>query len=117
MDPVTIATAVVGFLSPIVAKGLEDVAKSALNDAYAKIKDRFSKEPKNSKIIEQFEKDPSTGAEAFQTALVEQLKTDQDLMQQLVSILEKNKHSGALVNEVNAKNVVIAEKIDKIDMS
>lgn len=117
MDPVIIATAVVGFLSPIVAKGLEDVAKSALNDVYAKIKDRFSKEPKDSKIIEQFEKDPSTGAEAFQTALVEHLKTDQDLMQQLVSILEKNKQSESLVNEINAKNVVVAKKINKVKLS
>lgn len=117
MDPVTVATAFVGFLSPIIAKGVEEVAKSALGDLYAEIKKKLSKKPEGEKAINQFEHDPAQGAEVFQIALIEQLKADRELMHSLAETLQNKQITGPLVNKVDAKNVAIAEKINKINMS
>lgn len=117
MDPVTIATAVVGILSPIIAKGVEEVAKSAFGDIYVEIKNKLSKKPEGEKAINQFENDPAQGAEVFQRALIEQLKADRELMHSLAKTLQNKKITRSLVNQVKAKNVAIAEKINKINMS
>jgi hypothetical protein len=116
MDPITVATAVVGFLSPLVAKGLEEVATSALGDIYASIKAKISKDPAGEKAIEKFEKDPQQGLSEFQSALLEHLKKDHELMLQLTEFVQKSQTSSPLVNKVEAKNVVIAEKIDRLTM-
>ena len=117
MDPLTIAHSLVGFLTPIIAKGVGEVADSAFKDIYALVKEKLSRKPEEQKIVEEFEKDPSEGAPAFQELLVQHLQGDLVLKNQLVEALQHLKTNSPLVNKVDAKNVVIAQKIDKIDMS
>jgi len=117
MDPLTIASSVIGILTPIIANGVGEVANTDFKDVYASIKEKLSRNPEEGKIIEQFEKDPSRGADAFQALLIEHISIDQELMKQLIEALQIPKTRSSLVGKVEAKNVVIADKIDKIDMS
>lgn len=117
MDPVSIANSLLVLITPMVAKGVGELANTALKDVYATIKERLSKKPDGKSVVDAFEKNPSQGAEAFQAALVEQLRVDQELVRQLVDALNASKDNGSLVGEVNAKNVVISNKIDNINMS
>ena len=113
MDPATIATMVIASLSPFIVKGAEEVAKTAFKDAYQAIKERFSKKPEKQSALEKFEKNPSSGAPAFQSALAEHLATDAELIRVLARALEKygSVPAGSLVGKIEAEKVVVANKI------
>ncbi len=118
MDPATIATMVISALSPLVAKGVEEVAKTSFKDAYEAIKERFSKKSEKQSALEKFEKNPSAGAPAFQSALAEHLATDAELIRLLATALEKSGSvpAGSLVGKIEAEKVVVANKIDTLNM-
>jgi hypothetical protein len=117
MDPVTIANSLITLLIPIMAKGMEEVATSALQDGYASIREKFSGNPEEKKVVERFEKNPSEGADDFQALLIKHLNEDQELRRQLTEALSNANPSSALVGKVKAKNVAVAKKINKIKMS
>jgi hypothetical protein len=118
MDPATIATMVIAALSPLLLKGTEEVAKTAFKDAYQAIKERFSRKPEKQSALEKFEKNPSTGAPVFQSALAEHLATDTELIRLLATALEESGSvpAGSLVGKIEAEKVVVANKIDTVNM-
>ncbi|MDZ7359827.1 MAG: hypothetical protein ONB46_03745 [candidate division KSB1 bacterium] len=118
MDPVTLAAMVIAALSPLVTKGAEEVSKTAFKDAYQAIKKRFAKKPEQQSALEKFEKNPATGAPTFQAALAEHLATDDELIRLLATALEKSGSApvGSLVGKIEAEKVVVAEKINTVNM-
>ena len=65
MDPVTIsaiAASAISILSPLVAKGMEEVAKSVFKDSYDKIKEKLESNPESKETLEEFEKNPVEAA-------------------------------------------------------
>lgn len=121
MDPVTtstLAASAIAALSPIIAKGLEELAKSTFKDAYAALKERLSRDPEGKKAVEKFETNPSAGAPELQKVLAEHLVTDAELMRLLAAALEKSgtAEPGSLVGKIEAEKVVFAEKIDTVNM-
>ena len=121
MDPVTIsalAASAVAVLSPLVAKGLEEVAKSVFKDAYATLKERLGRDPESNRVVESFEADPAKGAPNLLKALTAQLATDTELLRLLAEALEKSAavNLGSLVGKVEAKKVIVTGKIDTVRM-
>jgi len=121
MDPVTvsaIAASIVSVLSPLVAKGMEEVAKSGFKDAYGKIKDRLKSKPESKKILEEFEKNPAEAAPEMLKLLTQQMLIDEKLMQLLAETLNKSEavNLEALVGKVEAEKVVVASHIDTVNM-
>ena len=121
MDPITLTTLAgmaVAALSPLVAKGAEELGKSVLNDAYVAIKQRLSKKAESKAVIEKFEQNPSEAAPTLQAELAKQLAADDELVRLLAEALEKSGAAapGSLVGKIKAKNVVVANKIDTVNM-
>jgi hypothetical protein len=108
----------VAALSPLVAKGMEELSKTVFKDVYAAIKDRLSGARKSKEAVEQFEQDPTEGASALQAALADQLAHDKDLARMLAEALEKSGVAapGSLVGKIEAEKVVVANKIDTVNM-
>jgi hypothetical protein len=121
MNPTTISTLAAGAvaaLSPIIAKGLEELAKSTFKDAYAALKERLGRDPEGKKAVEKFEADPAEGAAKLQKALTKRLATDAELVRLLAEALEKSgtAETGSLVGKIEAEKVVVAEKINTVRM-
>jgi hypothetical protein len=118
MDPVTLASMAVAALSPLVAKGMEELSKTVFMDVYTAIKERLSGTRKSKEAVEQFEQDPGEGAPAFQAVLADQLAQDKELMRLLADALEKSgaAPAGSLVGKIEAEKVVVANKIDTVNM-
>jgi dipeptidase len=121
MDPVTvsaIAASTISILSPLVAKGMEEVTKSVFKDAYEKIKDRFSTDQESKKALEEFEKKPAEAAPELLKILTNQMMIDEKLTQLLAETLKKSKvvNLEALVGKVEAEKVVVASHIDTVNM-
>lgn len=121
MDPVTIsaiASSIVSVLSPLVAKGMEEVAKSVFKDAYGNIKERLKSDPENKKTLEAFEKNPVEAAPDMLKVLTNQMLIDEKLTQMLAAALSKSNvvNLEALVGKVEAKKVVVASHIDTVNM-
>lgn len=118
MDPSLLAGAVIGALTPLLAKGGEEVAKSIFKDAYTAIKDRLSKKPRTKELVDKFEQDPARGGAELQPALAEHLAADADLAGLLNDVLEKQRalQQQAMVNQVDAENVIIAQQIQTLNI-
>lgn len=118
MDPNTLSSAVIAALSPLVAAGAVEVAKTAFKDTYTAIKIRLGKKPEGEKAIKEFEKNPKEGATLLQSELARHLETDEELVSMLKEALEKAEITvqGALVNKIEAEKVVVANKIDTVHM-
>ena len=118
MDPVTLANMAVAALSPLVAKGMEELSKTVFKDVYTAIKERLSGTRQSQEAVEQFEQNPTQGTPALQSALADQLAHDQELTRLLVEALEKSgaAPSGSLVGKIEAEKVVVANKIDTVNM-
>ena len=118
IDLANLTTIVTAALSPLLAKGAEEVAKTAFKDAYQAIKDRLTKKPESKKAVEKFEENPSTGANEFQATLAEHLKNDAELVRMLAEALEKlgSAAPSQLVGTINAQKVVVANQIDTLNM-
>lgn len=117
MEPVAIANSLVTLLIPIMAKGMGDLANSAFHDVYLNIKQKLSTKTEGKNVVERFEKNPTGGAEDFQALLARHLNDDHELMGQLRDALDKSTAYSSLTGEINAKNVVVAQKIDNLNMS
>ncbi|MCP4298222.1 MAG: hypothetical protein GY786_21765 [Proteobacteria bacterium] len=121
MDPeiiTALAASAVSALKLLFTKGSEEVAKSAFKDAYQAIKTRLTRTPESQKVIENFEADPEKGATELQSTLSEHLVSDDKLYVMIVDALAK---AGTLKNhplaeKIIAEKVVIANKIDTVNM-
>lgn len=118
MDPSLLAGAVIGALTPLLAKGGEEVAKSIFKDAYTAIKDRLSKKPQTKELVEKFEQNPAVGGPELQPALAEHLAADANLSRLLTELVEKQRalQQQAMVNQVDAENVIIAQNIQNLNI-
>lgn len=118
IDLASLTTMIIAALSPLLAKGAEEVAKTVFKDAYQTIKDRLTKKPESKNAVEKFEQNPGTGATAFQSVLAEHLANDAELVRMLAEALEKSGATapGQLVGTINAQKVVVANKIDTLNM-
>jgi len=121
MDPVTIsaiAASVISILSPLVSKGMEEVAKSVFKDAYGKIKDRLQSNPEGKKTLQKFEQNPAEAAPELMRLLTQQMLLDEKLTQLLAEALKKSEavNLEALVGKIEAEKVVVASHIDTVNM-
>lgn len=118
MDIITLAALAVAALQPLVAKGVEEVAKTAFKDVYTAIKKRLFQKSQGKATVEKFEQNPTEGAPAMQAALAEQLSSDPELIRLLAEALEKSGAAapGSLVGKIEAEKVVVANKIDTVNM-
>jgi len=118
MDPSFLANLVVQSLSPLVAKGVEEVAKSAFKDAYTAIKTRLGKDPEAKKALDKFEESPAEGGPALQAALEQHLVSDAKLLDLLARDFSamRGETSGPRVENLKANKVVIAQDIDTVNM-
>ena len=96
----------------------EEVAKTTFKDVYAAIKERLGRDPKGKQAVEEFEADPTKGAADLERALTERLKTDAELVRLLATALEESGtyETGSLVGKIEAERVVVAKKIDTVNM-
>ncbi len=118
IDLTTLTAMATAALSPLLAKGAEEVAKTAFKDAYQAIKDRLTKKPEGKTAVEKFEQSPSADATTFQAALAKHLANDSELVRMLAEALEKSGAAapGQLVGTINAQKVVVANTIDTLKM-
>ena len=121
MDPVTIsaiAASAISVLSPLMAKGMEEVAKSVFNDSYDKIKERLLNVPEHKETLDRFEKNPVEAAPDMLKLLTQQMLIDEKLTQVLATTLSKSDavNLEALVGKVEAEKIVIASHIDTVNM-
>jgi hypothetical protein len=118
LDFVSLATMFVTKLSPLVAEGVGKLAQTVLNDAYTAIKERLRSEPSGKAAIERFEQNVNEGAPALQAELAKRLASDSALVRLLAESLEKFGAAprGSLVGKIDAEKVVVAEKIDTVNM-
>ncbi len=88
MDVTFIATAVMTALSPYLAKGGEEIAKTVGKDLYAKIKELFSNEDDDKKLLQATEK-VNNGSEklAVEKRLNAILQEDPEALKELTSLL------------------------------
>ena len=114
MEPLTLAAMVASALFPYLAKGAEEVTKTAFKDAYAKLKEMIAGKPEEEKALEKAE----TQAD-LQTLLEQQFAQNQALQLAFARALETAGHAphGQLVGKIEAKNVVVVDKIDTLNMS
>ena len=121
MDPEIISAltaSAVTALKLVFTKGSEEVAKSAFKDAYEAIKARLTRNPESRKVLEKFEANPEKGAAELQSTLSEHLVSDDKLFIRIAESLEKAGmlNSGTLAGKIIAEKVVIAKKIDTVNM-
>jgi hypothetical protein len=121
MEPETIsaiAASIVSVLSPLVTKGMEEVAKSSFKDVYDKIKDRLQGHPESKKTLEAFEKNPVEAAPDMLKELTNQMLSDTKFTQLLGTALSKSNviNLEALVGKVEAEKVIIAQYIGTVNM-
>ena len=117
MDPISttaIATMIVAAVSPLVEAGWKEVGKVAFKDAYEAIKVRFTRTDHGRAVVEKFEHDPRAAAPAFESALVQQLSSDRDLLLILAKALDQKSGTvgeASLVNQITAGKVIVAREI------
>jgi len=118
MDLANLAQTAVTALSPIMAQGAQKLAETALSDVYTAIKERLRREPSGKAALEKFEQSPNEGALALEAELVKRLATDAELARLLAESLEKSGAAapGSLVGRIDAQKVVVAKKIDIVNM-
>jgi len=118
MDPATLSSTVVAALSPLMAAGATEIAKTAFKDAYTVLKERLKKKPEGKEAIEKFEVDPTEGKDELMKQLTQLIEADQDLARQLQEALASFKQGSQapLVEKVEAEKVVIAQSIKKLKM-
>lgn len=104
MDPITLATvtSAVTVLATEFAKG---TVSEAAKDTWSKIKSLLG-----------FKKDPQPDELAL--AIAQRLKDDGELVKQIVLLLQSQQTgtSSALVGSIDAEKVVVAKKIDVVNM-
>jgi hypothetical protein len=117
-DYVALAYTTVKALSPLVTKGAEVLAPVVLKDAYSAIKERLCGDPSGKVAIERFEQNAMEGAPVLQAELARLLAADTDLARAVAEALEKSGvvKSGSLVGKIEANKVVVAHKIDTVNM-
>jgi hypothetical protein len=118
LDLAILAHMAVTALSPLATKGAEILAPTILKDAYNAIKERLRSEPSGKAALEKFEKNATDGAPALQAELAKRLATDPELVRLLAEALEKSGAAkpGSLVGKIEANKVVVAHKIDTVNM-
>jgi hypothetical protein len=118
LDLVGLAQMAVSALSPFVTKGTEILAPKVLNDAYNAIKERLRSGPSGKLALQRFEQNATEGAPALQAELAKRLATDPELVRLLAESLEKSGavKPGSLVGKIDANKVVVAHKIDTVNM-
>lgn len=119
MDPITLASTIVGLISPLIMKGVEEVTKSSFKDIYAAIKEKLSGDPESKHAIQEFEKSPEQAKPVFQAALQKHIEADKAFYELLLRVVQNHQSAaqgGINIKKINAKKVVVAEKIDKLDM-
>ena len=118
LEVVALAHAIVTALSPLVTKSADILAPTVLKDAYSAIKERLCGKPSGKLAIQGFEQNAAEGAPALQDELARQLATDTDLVRIIAEALEKSgaAKSGSLVGKIDANKVVVAHKIDTVNM-
>ena len=118
MDLANLAQMAVTVLTPIMAQGAQKLADTALSDVYTAIKEHLRGELSGNAALEKFEQNPSEGALALQAELAKRLSVDADFVRLLAESLEKSgaAASGFLVGKINAQKVVVAKKIDTVNM-
>ena len=135
MDPVTLATSVVGILMPYLIKGGETIAKKAVDATFEKagqlyqtLKQKFSNDPYAKETLKRVEEDPNSEARqaALTGVLEEKIKSDPALASELEQFLALAKElTSDQINQSvkvsgNAKtgNITTIGKMDgNIDMS
>jgi hypothetical protein len=121
MDVAFLSNLAVSTLAPILLKGVGELAGTTLKDAYEAIKDRLSRTPEEKQVVEKFEKGPVENSNEFQMLLSKHLEKDEELRTLLTTSLEKMKNppvemGNVNVNQIHAEKVIVAQKVDKIDM-
>jgi len=104
MDPLTLATMVVGVLAPYVAKASEELAKQAggaawdqLNTIYDAIKHKLVGDSYAEQTLQRLESEPGSKSRqaALEGVLEEKIKADPAFAVTLQTLLEQAKDSGA----------------------
>ena len=118
LDLATLAQIAVSTLSPLVVQGAGKLAGTVLDDAYKAVKRRLCSEPSGKQAIEKFEQNAPGGATALQNELAKWLARDPVLVRLLAESLERSgaATSGSLVGKIEADKVVVAHKIDTVNM-
>lgn len=118
MDAGTLSSTVIAALSPLVAAGATEIAKTAFKDVYTVLKERMKKKPEGKQAIEKFEANPAEGRDDLQKQLTQLVENEPDLGLLLQKALEKYSQGSRspLVENVEAEKVVIADKIDTVNM-
>lgn len=92
MDPVTLATSVIGLLMPYLIKGGESIAKKAVDETiehagqlYNTVKQKLSDDPYAKETLKRVEEDPDSVSRkaALQGVLEEKIKADPALASEL----------------------------------
>jgi hypothetical protein len=108
MDPVTIATAVVAFLSPYFAEGGKAAAKKVGEALVATIKRRFQGKPAAEEALKDVEEAPQD--EDLQAALRVQLKKvmqqDEAFAAELATLLDEALRSAPATYQITVSNVI-----------
>jgi hypothetical protein len=113
MDPVTLATAAVSFVTPYLLNLGKEAAKSAAGESgksvWAWIKGKLIS-PAGAEAVSDAERDPKdpTNAQALQVALTKALKADPDAATALADLLKK---SGASLSSQSANVVGDSNKV------
>jgi hypothetical protein len=90
MDPVTISTAAVAFLSPYLVEGGKAVAKKAGETLWSALQKRFKGKPVPETALKDLKDDPKDldNQAALRKELRKELKADADFLAQIAKLLE-----------------------------
>lgn len=113
MDPVTLATSVVGILMPYLVKGGEAIAKKAVDatiekagQLYQTLKQKFSDDPYAKETLKRVEEEPNSESRkaALTGVLEEKIKADPSLASELEKFL-------ALAKELKGDQITQTVKV------
>jgi hypothetical protein len=107
VDPITIAAGVVALLTPFVSKAADAFASEAGKAVWSKtsalfdlLKSKLSGDQAAAATLDRFDRNPQGSADEFQSVLVKRLEGDQQLRDELLSLLDEIKRSGPNVRVV-----------------
>ena len=104
MDPITIASSALAFLTPYLAKAGAEVSKKAVGAAWEKvgeihkaIQERLAQEKDSypKETLKRYEKEPTKRKQAMQETLAEVLEKDPDFARKLTKMLKDADKAGA----------------------
>lgn len=121
MDPVTIATAVLGILAPFAKKGAEEFIRTAGELGYerakrlfATLKDRWAGDEEATAVLTQFENKPERYEGVLEDVLKEKLQADAGLSAELDQQLRELGPQLQIIQRMNTGEAVTGAEIGEV---